>query len=196
MELVAPPPNPTLASAGLGYPPLYRARNARASSLYQLLEAYFDDVKAQWEDRFQKTYGYWRGFLDNVVARYLDCGVPEGGFARVVCETCRAEFLPCFSCKARNLCPSCDAKRASAFAAFLTDELLEDVGHAVWSFSIPKMLRPYFLFRRELLTELARAAYETVLELMVALVDDHDAGVGMVVAIQTFSDNLKWNPKC
>jgi len=56
------------------------------------------------------------------------------------------------------------------------------------------MLRPYFLFRRELLTELARAAYETVLELMVALVDDHDAGVGMVVAIQTFSDNLKWNP--
>ena len=58
MELVAPPPSPTLASAGLGYPPFYRTRNARASSLYQLLEAYFDDVKAQWEDRFQKTYGY------------------------------------------------------------------------------------------------------------------------------------------
>ena len=96
----------------------------------------------------------------------------------------------CFSCKARSLCPSCDAKRAAAFAAFLQEELLEDVGHAVWTFSIPKMLRPYFLFNRELLTELARAGYE----LMVAAVDDSNARVGMVASIQTFSDNLKWNP--
>jgi hypothetical protein len=101
-----------------------------------------------WEDRYEKTYGYWRGFVDNVVLRYFDCGVPQGGFARIVCEDCRSEFLLCFSCKARNLCPSCYAKRAAAFAAFLQEELLEEVGHAVWSFSIPKMLRPYFLFQR------------------------------------------------
>jgi hypothetical protein len=47
--------------------------------LYQLLETHYDDVKAQWEERFEKAYGYWRGFVDNVVLRYLDCGVPEGG---------------------------------------------------------------------------------------------------------------------
>jgi hypothetical protein len=139
-----------------------RPRQPQLSDLYQLLETHYDDVKAQWEDRFEKAYGYWRGFIDNVVLRYLDCGVAEGGFARIVCEDCRSEFLLCFSCKSRNLCPSCHAKRAAAFAAFLQEELLEDVGHAVWSFSIPKMLRRYFLFRRELLTELARAAYETV----------------------------------
>jgi hypothetical protein len=34
-------------------------------------------VKALWEERFDKKYGYWRGFVDNVVARYLDCGVAE-----------------------------------------------------------------------------------------------------------------------
>ena len=129
-----------------------------------------------------------------MVLRYFDCGVPEGGFARVVCEDCPSEFLLCFSCKARNLCPSCDAKRAAAFAAFLQEELLEDVGHAVWSFSIPKMLRRYFLFRRELLTELARAGYETVHELMAAAVDDQNVRVGMIASIQTFSDNLAWNP--
>ena len=177
-----------------GYPSIYRARNPQCSYLYQLLETHFDDVKAQWEDRFEKAYGYWRGFLDNVVARYLDCGVPEGGFARIVCQDCRAEFLLCFSCKVRSLCPSCDAKRAATFAAFLQEELLEDVGHAVWSFSIPKMLRPYFLFLRELLTELAQAAYETVHELMVAAVEDERARPAMVVAIQTNSSNLKWNP--
>ena len=35
-------------------PPLYRPRNARASPLYQLFETYYEDVKAVWEDRFQK----------------------------------------------------------------------------------------------------------------------------------------------
>ena len=61
---------------------------------------------------------------------------------------------------------------------------MEDVGHAVWSFSIPKMLRRYFLFHRELLTELARAGYETVHELMAAAVDDSNVRVGMVASIR------------
>ena len=181
------PPKPQPAA-------LYRPRKPQLSDLYQLLETHYDDLKAQWEDRFEKAYGYWRAFVDNVVLRYFDCGVPQGGFARLVCEDCRSEFLLCFSCKARSLCPSCDAKRAAGFAAFLQEELLEDVGHAVWSFSIPKMLRPYFLFHRKLLTELARAGYETVHELMATATDDQNVRVGMVVAIQTFSDNLKWNP--
>ena len=59
--------------------PLYRPRNARATALYQLLELYYEDVKAQWEERFQQKYGFWRGFVDKVVARYLDCGIPESG---------------------------------------------------------------------------------------------------------------------
>ncbi len=54
--------------------PLYCPRNARASPLYQLLEAHYDEVKAVWEERFEKKYGFWRGFVDTVVARYLDCG--------------------------------------------------------------------------------------------------------------------------
>ena len=68
-------------------PPLYRPRNARASPLYQLFETYYEDVKAVWEDRFQKKFGFWRGFVDTVVARFLDCGVAEGRFARLRCDT-------------------------------------------------------------------------------------------------------------
>jgi hypothetical protein len=45
--------------------------------------------------------------------------------------------------KGRGLCPSCAAKRAAAVAAFLREEVLAEVGHAQWVFSIPKMLRPY-----------------------------------------------------
>ena len=60
---------------------LYRTRNPRATALYRLLEAYYEDVKSLWEERFEKKYGFWRGFVDQVVARYLDCGVAEAVYA-------------------------------------------------------------------------------------------------------------------
>jgi hypothetical protein len=60
-------------------PAIYRPRQARKTALYQLVEKYYEDVKAVWEDRFEKKYGRWRGFIDNVVWRYLDCGVEEAG---------------------------------------------------------------------------------------------------------------------
>jgi hypothetical protein len=173
---------------------IYQPRSPRKTALYQLVEKCHEDVKAQWEDRFEKRYGRWRGFVDNVVWRYLDCGVEEAGFARVFCEHCKNEYLLPFSCKCRGICPSCDAKRAAAFATFLKDELLEDVCHAQWVFTLPKMLRPYFLYHRELLGQLCRVAYETVKELIVAATEDKDIQPGMVAVIQTFSQFLLWNP--
>jgi len=163
---------------------IYRPRQPQTTPLYLLLESLYDKVKGVWDDRFARVYGFWRGFTDAAVARYLDCGIPESGFARVRCERCAAEFLLTFSCKGRGLCPSCGAKRAAAFAAFLKDEVLEEVGHAQWVFTIPKMLRPYFLHHRDLLGELCRAAYDTVRELMVAAVDNKDFRPGMVAVIQ------------
>ena len=80
------------------------------------------------------------------------------------------------------------------FSELLQQKLLADVPHAQWVFSIPKMLRPYFLFHRELLGELARLAYETVREMMTAAIQEPDARPGMVAVIQTFGASLKWNP--
>jgi hypothetical protein len=56
------------------------------------------------------------------------------------------------------------------------------------------MLRPYFLFHRELLGELARLAYETVRERMAAASDQPMARPGIVAVIQTFGSSLNWNP--
>jgi hypothetical protein len=36
--------------------------------------------------------------VDEVVARYLDCGIWQSGFARVRCRRCPEEFLVAFSC--------------------------------------------------------------------------------------------------
>ena len=84
---------------------------------------------------FEGRCGFWRGFVDEQVRRYLDCGLFDNGFARVRCPDCRAEYLLAFSCKTRELCPSCAAKRAAVTAALLRDEVLEEVGHAQWVFT-------------------------------------------------------------
>jgi len=72
--------------------------------------------------------------------------------------------------------------------------VLEEVAHAQWVFVIPKMLRPYFLHHRELLGGLARAGWETVLELMATAVDDETFRPGMVAVVQTAGDMANWQP--
>ena len=135
-----------------------------------------------------------RTIVDKVVARYLDCAIPESGFARLKCDSCGRQRLLCFSCKVRGLCPSCDAKRAATFAAFLQDELLENVGHSLWTFTIPKMLRPYFMHERKLLGDLARLAYETIQELMSEVAGDPRARPGVVAVPQTFGNAVRAHP--
>jgi hypothetical protein len=92
--------------------------------------------------------------LATEVFAFLDCGIYDNGFARVACPECPAEYLVAFSCKRRGFCPWCAAKRGALFGAFLAEEVLEDAGHCLWTFTIPKMLRP-FLRDEGLLTESA-----------------------------------------
>ena len=98
------------------------------------------------------------------------------------------------SCKQRGICPSCDAKRAAAFGALLRDEILEDVGHSLVTFTLPKMLRGYFLRNRELLPVLARIAYETLQSLMAEAADDPLARPGVVAVPQTFGSLVNPHP--
>ena len=103
---------------------------------------------------------------------------------------------PRFPATARDfLFPSCGAKRAAEFAAFLQDQVVADVGHAQWVFTVPKMLRPYFMHHRELLGPLCTAAWQTVRELMaVAAGEEKGFRPGMVAMSQTFGDQLNLHP--
>ena len=107
---------------------MYRPRNPRASPLFQLLETHYETVKSVWEERFDR----W----DRAVAAYLDCGLFESGFAIVRCPVCKAEFHVAFSCRCRGLCPSCSAKRAAIFSELLQHQVLADVPHAQWVFTL------------------------------------------------------------
>ena len=82
----------------------YRARSPRATPLYRLVDVHFDEVRGQWDERYERRFGFWRGFVDEQVQRYLDCGLFENGFARIRCPECAEEVLLAFSCKTRELC--------------------------------------------------------------------------------------------
>jgi hypothetical protein len=76
----------------------------------------------------------------------------------------------------------------------LQEEVLAPVGHWMVTFTVPKMLRPYFLHRRALLGKLSRAAWETVRDLMVEAVGEEGFCPAMVAVVQTASSSLAWMP--
>ena len=72
---------------------------------------------------------------------------------------------------------------------------MEEVAHAQCVFTVPKMLRVYFLHHRELLGALSLAAYETVKELMAAAVaEEKGFWPGVVSVVQTFGDRANFHP--
>ena len=77
---------------------VYRPRDPRKTPLYGLLESLYETVKGAWEERFERSYGFWRGLVDEALASYLACGLWQGGFARVRCLRCPEEFLVALNC--------------------------------------------------------------------------------------------------
>jgi len=86
---------------------LYRQRHPERSVFYRVFFYYFERFLSEYEDRFDKEYGYFRLVIKDVVEKYLDCGNPMCGFARIRCPDCGEERLLMFSCKTRGFCPSC-----------------------------------------------------------------------------------------
>ncbi|MBU1745768.1 MAG: hypothetical protein KJ649_12865 [Proteobacteria bacterium] len=73
-----------------------------------------------------------------------------------------------FSCKRRHFCPSCHQKRVVEFGEWLCMEWghlaarCPQIPHRHFVFSIPKILRRYFLYDRKLLADLSRSAWESL----------------------------------
>ena len=174
----------------------YRPRRPQETPLYRVLDRHFDAFKSTYEERFERRYGPFRPLWDEVVAKYIDCGVYECGFARVRCPGCRQELLLAFSCKTR-LCPSCEQKRMLLSAEKTTDEILLSVPHRFWTFSIPRAIRGIMLRDRRLLKLVPRCAFYALKRAMKGALPEGtaaDGASGAVLAIHTASNLLQWNP--
>ena len=121
-------------------PAPYRPRHPEAAVFYQVFENHFDSYVRAYEERFEPHSGPLRRVVIESVEEFLSCGRFQGGFARIRCDTCRAEHLLAFSCRTRNFCASCQAKRAALFAEKLTGEILAPVPHRHWTFYYPQGL--------------------------------------------------------
>jgi hypothetical protein len=139
-------------------PAQYRPRHPERTAFYQLFETHFDSYIRAYEERFESRSGPLRPVVVRSVEEFLSCGRLQGGFARIRCLKCRKEHLLAFSCRTRNFCSSCQAKRAVLFAEKLAADILAPVPHRHWTFSIPRVLRSLFERERQLLSLLSQTA--------------------------------------
>ena len=66
----------------------YRPRQPKATAFYQLVERFYPQFKAVYEERYQECYGFWRPIIGTVVEQFLECGDLSQGFARAcLCRT-------------------------------------------------------------------------------------------------------------
>ena len=173
---------------------VYRPRRPRQTPLYRLVEQHHEQFQRVYAERYQKRYGFWRPVIADAIDRYLKCGDLRQGFARVRCPDCGHELFVAFSCRRRCLCPSCHQKRTLIMADRIAGELGATVPHRQFVWTIPKRLRIFFRFDRTLLGELARLAWQTVLEVHRAGLGRPDVVPGMVAVIHTFGQLVHFHP--
>jgi len=134
------PQTATIHAAARAGPGVYRPRRPAATLLHRtvrenldtFLDGSFDadDLTSRVPRHVQAAFG-----------DYLRCGILAHGFARVYCAGCGHDFLVAFSCKGRDICPSCATRRMAETAAHMVDEVLPRVPYRQWVLSMPKRVR-------------------------------------------------------
>jgi hypothetical protein len=143
---------------------------------------------------FSREFGFFRPVISRIVRKYLECGDLEQGFARVRCPDCHHEYLLAFSCRGRWFCPSCQSKKVVQFGSHLQDNVLFPVLHRQYVFSIPKIIRRFFLYERKLLGKSSQCAASSLTRFFRITFGKNLRIPGIALAIQTFGDYAKWHP--
>jgi hypothetical protein len=163
---------------------VYRPRNPRATALYKCAARHAPELKAGGR--------FGRHVEENVIARFLACGDPRHGFARIYCDRCQHACILALSCKARYFCPSCHQKRVLAYGEWVEASVLAPVPHRQYVFTIPRLLRPMFARRRALLGKLCNIVERLFARFYASA--RPGARAGMILFVQTFGDLVNFNP--
>jgi hypothetical protein len=119
---------------------VYRPRNPRASPLWQCARRHGGELREA--GRFQ------RAVEERAIERFIECGDPHHGFARIYCDACGHDYLLAFSCKTRYFCPSCHQKRVLLYGEWVEKTVLVPVPHRQYVFTLPRLIRHFFGRRR------------------------------------------------
>jgi len=160
--------------------------------LFRLVEQHLEEFLRVYPERFAKQHGPLRPVVERVLRGFIKCGDVSHGFARAWCETCRLSYLIPYSCRGRSFCPSCEKKRSILWAEWLREEVLDPVPHRHVVLTMPRLLRPLFRRRRELLLDLSQCGAEALSEYMRRQLGA-GSRPGIVVSIATAGDMLQWH---
>ncbi len=163
---------------------IYRPRNPRASPLYQCIRRHGEEL----DDAGLIT----RPVESDVLERFLACGDLHKGFARIYCDHCGHDYLLAYSCKTRYFCPSCHQKRMLSYGEWLEEKLLAPVPHRQYVFALPKLIRPFFRYRRRYLGQLCRLVAGLLKAGFKAM--DPRGQPAFILYVQTFGDLVTFNP--
>ena len=100
----------------------FSGRHPETTGLYRVMQGHLGTFEQRWTDEGEG--GTLPRFVLEELRGFLDCGIPQKGFAHLYCDTCRTRHLVAFSCKGRGFCPSCGGRRMAAGAANLVDHVL------------------------------------------------------------------------
>jgi hypothetical protein len=155
---------------------------------------YFDEFERIYPEKYEKTHGFWRPIIRSSIEKFLKCGDLKEGFARVKCTQCGKELFVAYSCRQKCCCNSCHQKRSLLLAYHLKENVMEEVTHRQFVFTLPKRLRIYFRYDRTLLGDFSKAAWETVRDVFREEVGYDDSIPAMITGIQTSGDLINFHP--
>jgi hypothetical protein len=169
-------------------PEFYCRRDPSASPFWRIVDAHYGEFERVYPEHYGSRYGFWRPVIGVAAGKFVKCGDLREGFARVRCDGCGHNIFVSFSCKVRCFCPSCHQKRILEFSMHVREDVFANVPHRQFVLTIPKRLRIYFRFNRELLGHLPKIAYELIREVYQAVLGRGDVVPGMAAAAQTFGE--------
>jgi len=123
-----------------GSPAVYRPRRPAATLLHRTVREHLETYLAGVEQGDELVSGV-PFHVQAAFRDYLKCGILAHGFARAYCSSCGHDFMIAFSCRRRDICPSCATRHMVETAAHLTDHVLPRVPYRQWVLSVPKRVR-------------------------------------------------------
>ena len=162
----------------------YRPRRPRASPLWQCAKRHAKELYAAGGSR--------RALESQVIERFIECGDPHHGFARIYCDACGHDYLLAYSCKTRYFCPSCHQKRVLLYGEWVEENVLAPVAHRQYVFTVPRLLRAFFGRHRAWLGELSRIAGRLLVKAYAGALPA--ARPALILFVQTFGDLANFNP--
>jgi len=136
--------------------PVYKPREKNV--IQEILQAYFSTFEENYDAQYSEKYGKYRIIrIKESVEKFIECGDYSKGITRIkfTNNDCKCEYFRPFvaslkgACKSWYLCPSCNQKRLLLFSEHLSENVLLNLPHRQFVFTLPKLFRPYFKHDRK-----------------------------------------------